>query len=62
MNSENKMFYVTFTAKVENEYHEVKVGKPFKKFDTAVQFGESAMEASKNAFSFEYVNFMVSFH
>ena len=57
----NKFFYVTFTAKVDNEYHQVTVGKPFKRFDTAKQFGESAMEASKNAFSFEYVNFTVAF-
>lgn len=57
----NKMFYVTFTAKVDNNFKKVKVGRGFRRFDTAKQFGESAMAASKNAFSYEYVNFTVSF-
>ena len=33
MKTENKAFYVTFTAMVDNEYKEMKVGKPFKSFD-----------------------------
>ena len=60
MNSE-KMYYVTFTAKVGNEYKEVSVGKGFRKFDTAKQFGESAMKAWKNYSLFQYTGFVVSF-
>lgn len=56
-----KYFYVTFMAQVDNELKEVKVGKPFRQFDTAVQFAESATKAWENSLSFKYVNYSVSF-
>ena len=63
MKTENKAFYVTFTAMVDNEYKEMKVGKPFKSFDNAQQFAESASEAwNKVSNAFKYVNYTVSFH
>lgn len=62
MNTENKSFYVTFTAMVDGEYKEMKVSKPFRKFDTAVQFAESATDAwNRVSGAFKYVNFSVSF-
>lgn len=61
MNTE-KRFYVTFTAQVDNEYKQMPVGKPFKSFDTAQQFAESAMDAWNRVSSvFQYVNYSVSF-
>jgi hypothetical protein len=61
MNTEKK-FYVTFTAQVDTQYKSMPVGKPFKSFDTAQQFAESASEAwNRISSDFKYVNYSIAF-
>jgi len=61
MNTEKK-FYVTFTAQIDNEYKEMPVGKPFRTFDIAQVFAESATEAYNRISSVcKYVNYSIAF-
>lgn len=62
MKNENKAFYVTFTALVDNQYKEVSVAKPFRKFDMAEAFADACMTAWNNTSLFKYTGYTVSFH